>query len=928
MKCAPVTSGYVPQHQDCGPILRQGADDAVWALNPCSGAAAHRFERIVQDLPSHLAHIPPTVGFLLCAIAYDCVLAEGDLIAMAQATSSAVPPTVGSRVSWTSTREGYVHLDARCLSVRSRLIARRLPPQVDWPATLTELRGFLRKNYPDVDNTDGAQVLPKVLIDARTWWYLHLPLCLFSHVQGAVRMPILDEAVLRRLESETAQLAFQHTPSDETLGAAHDHALDELLDIPSKDQLAHPKHTICQIQSIFSIGTNLAGLRLATYLNARELRDKLTLAIDLMRSEGWVASVLLSWAVHLLNVGSVRKANPAISTLAAYVNILLEPLATTLRQLKYPPALYSQDDWVKLFEELRQHTTSGQHAAALASLHHWAVRTYGCDPMPDVMFQTVEATRVHTNLIWPHEQQRALELAATVSPDERVCRQVQVMLALGSGGLFRVGDLPGLTTKDLQEAGSGLRVHLNPGRGIHGGKSRASRRIVRLHDPALIGLINQWRVRRNLESGLGPNEALLLFGDPHTPRKLYRVGHCIRLVNDILRRATGDDSVSFHSLRHAGATARAYTLLTQAQSLSAVSPLDELCHEMGHATRQTLWSTYFHLPEFALRKASDLIPAIAALSAEEAAFWLALTPAALRQRACRAASESVQTADLYLQWVQQLADGASPTLRRPGECRAFQQPAATPPLTNASKDLHWVRQALAVIAQGSTSEAACMLLSCAPEDLRLLCLAIQLALGSLTTVGRNQSSPLLLASADTDHALAWARQQITRQHLAFDLGSNALLHVLAIFLEQNAHTPTCAEAALAWTKMRRRNVLSMHDPVATQAMLHLLRQASFPGDALVVRIQSETDSSNEGLLRTESSMREIRASVQLGVGASVRIERVRPRRGQPDLYLVVGRSRMTPGISAPSASLRMCEFHGLLFSLCVYQSMTKGISQP
>lgn len=927
MKCAPVTSGYVPQHQDRGPILRQRADDAVWALNPCSGAAAHRFERIVQDLPSHLAHIPPTVGFLLCAIAYDCVLAEGDLIAMAQATSSAMPPTVGSRVSWTSTREGYVHLDARCLSLRSRLIARRLPPQVDWPATLTELRGFLRTNYPEVDYTDDTRVLAKVLIDARTWWYLHLPLCLFSHVQGAVRMPILDEAVLRRLESGTAQLAFQHTPSDEALGAAQDHALDELLDIASNGLLAHPKQTICQIQSIFSISTNRAGLRLATYLNARELRDKLTLAMDLMRSEGWVASVLLSWAVHLLNVGSVRKANPAISTLAAYVNVLLEPLADTLCQLKYPPALYSQDDWVTLFEELRQQTMSGQHAAALASLHHWAVRTYGCDPMPDVMFQTVEATRVHTNLIWPDEQQRALDLAATVSPDERVCQQVQVMLALGSGGLFRIGEISGLTTTDLLDGDNSLCVHLSPGRGVHGGKSRAARRIVRIHDPALIALISQWRVRRNLESRLASNEAELLFGDPHSPRKLYRVGHCIRLVNDILRRATGDDSVSFHSLRHASATARAYTLLTQAQPLSAVSPLDELCHEMGHATRQTLWSTYFHLPEFALREASDLIPCIASLSAEEAAFWLALTPAALRQRACRAASESAPTAALYLQWVQQLTDGVSPNQRRPGECRAFQQPAATPSRTNASKDLHWVRQALAVIAQGSTSETACMLLSCAPEDLRLLCLAMQLALGSLTNVGRNQSSPLLLASADIDHALAWARQQITCQHLVFDLGSNALLQVLAIYLEQNAHTPTCAEAALAWTKMRRRNVLSLQDPVATQAMLHLLRQASFPSDALVVRIQAEIDSSNAGLLRTESSMREIRPSVQLGFGSSVRIERVRPRRGQPKRYLVVGRSRLAPGVSAPSASVRMGEFHGLLFSLCVYQSLSKGTTQ-
>ena len=923
MKHMAVTSDSFLQHQDRGPILRQGAKVEVWSLNPNSGTAAYRFHRFVQDLPSHLPHVSPALSLLLCAIGYDCALAESDLIAMAQASSSLVNPSVGSRVSWTSNREGYVHIEARCLSVRSLLIARQMPTQIDWPAILIELREFLQSNYPDADASGRVPVLTQVLSDARTWWYLHLPLCLFSHVQGAVRMAMLDETVLRRFQNETVELPIPQSPADVALGEAHDQALDGLLDVPSNELPAYPKQTISQIQSIFSISTNLAGLRLATYLNARELSDKLALAIDLMRSEGWVASVLLSWAVHLLNVGSVRKDNPAISTLAAYVHVLLEPLANTLRHLKYPPVLYSQDDWAKLFEDLRQHTTSGQHTAALASLHHWAVRTYGCDPLPDVMFQTVEATRVHANLLWPVEQQRALDLAATASPDERLCQQVQVMLALGSGGLFRVGDLPGLTTTDLEDDNGILRVHVNPGRGIHGGKSRAARRIVKIHDPAPIALITQWRARRMLESEHAPDETVLLFGDPHTPRRLYRIGHCIRLVNDILRRATGDDRVSFHTLRHAGATARAYTLLTHAQLPSAVSPLDELCHEMGHATRDTLWSTYFHLPEFALREASDRIPSIAALSAEEAAFWLDLTPAALRQRACRATSESAPTAALYLQWLRERASVVSPTLRQPGKQMILLQPTAAAPLPAAPTDLHWVRTALAVIVQGSTSEAACLRLSCGPQDLLSLCLAIQHALGLLTYVGRSHSPPMLLATADIDHALQWAHEQLTLQHWAFELGSNALLQDLAIYLERHARTEACAEAALAWAKMRRRSVLSMNDPAAAHTMLHLLRQASFPSDALVVRVQAETDSRSEGLLRTETAMRELRSAVSLGVGASVRIERVRPRRGHPDRYLVVGRSRLPPGISAPSAFVRMGEFHGLFFSLCVFQSMPK-----
>lgn len=928
MKSATVSSGRVPRPQDRGPILSQGTDVEVWGLNPESGAAAYRFQRFVQDLPTHLPNVSPALAMLLCAIGYDCILTECDLAAMAQAASSRVNLEVGSRVSWKSTREGHVHLEARCLSVRTRLITRRLPSQVDWSATLAELRGFLRTNYPEVGYTDEERIIAKVLIDARSWWYLHIPLCLYSHVRGAVRMAMLDATVLRRLQKEAVQHEEMSFSADAALGEAHDHSLDGLLDIPSNGLPTLPKQTMRQIQSIFAIGTNQVGLRLATYLNARELQDKLTLAIDLMRCEGWIAAVLLSWVVHLLNVGSVRKANPAVSTLSAYVNVLLEPLANTLRQMKYTPALYSQNEWAGLFDSLREQATTSQHAAALASLHHWAVRTYGCDPMPDVMFQKVETTRVHANLIWPHEQQRALDLATTVSPDERVCQQVQVMLALGSGGLFRVGDLSGLTLQDLQDRGNCLWVHVNPGRGVHGGKSRAARRIVRIDNPALMPLITQFRVRRGLESAHAPNETVLLFGDPHQSRKLYRMGLCTRLVNDILRRATGDDRVSFHSLRHAGGSARAYALLTKPQPPSAVAPLDELCHEMGHATRHTLWSAYFHLPEFALRESSDQIETIASVSAEEAAFWLELSPAALRQRACRATSGSEPKAGLYRQWVHDLADSEFPVFRQPGERNALLQPTTPPPRPTTLRDLLWVRQALAVIAQGSTSEAACLRLSCAPQDLQLLCQAIQQALASLTNVARTHPPPLLLASADTDHALEWAQQQLTCQHWVFDLASHTLLQDLARYLEGNARAQTCVEAALAWSKMRRRDVLSMHDPVATQVMLHLLRQAGFPANALVVRVQAETDHSAEGLLRTESAMREIRAAFQLAANASIRIESVKPRRGHPQRYLVVGRSRLTPGVSAPSASVRMGEFHGLFFSLSVFHSFSKGTMSP
>lgn len=133
---------------DRGPILRVGSEDAVWTLNPASGAAAHRFDRFVRDLPNQLRSVSPQVGLLLCLLGYDCIITKVDLIAAAQATSAASSAT-GHRVVWTSEHEGYSHLEARCLSTRSRLHARRLPAPVDWSLAIKELENLLRSSYPE-----------------------------------------------------------------------------------------------------------------------------------------------------------------------------------------------------------------------------------------------------------------------------------------------------------------------------------------------------------------------------------------------------------------------------------------------------------------------------------------------------------------------------------------------------------------------------------------------------------------------------------------------------------------------------------------------------------------------------------------------------------------------------------------------------------
>lgn len=908
--------------RDRGPSLQQGADDAVWTINPWSASAYNRFDQFVRDLPRNLPSIPAPVAFLLSVLGYDCILNEADLIALAQSVSNNLDRAPGGRLTWLSDREGYRHTEARCLSMRTRLAANQLSSEVDWAAAMAELETCLRRIYPDAVPRLRSTALELALTDAKTWWYWHLPLCLYSHVRGLNRMPILDEQVLRRLFAQPSGLIIDSLASDSALEQAHDAVGDNLLAPPSNDTTQASQQATALIQSVFSVTVNNAGLRLATHLNSKELRDKLVIVTEMVRTEGWISAVLLSWAIHLLTVGSIRKANPAVSTLSAYVSSLLGPLAEALHELQYSPACYTQKDWNRLFEILRQHAGTGQHSAALASLHSWAVRTYGCDPMPDVMFQSAEETRVHANLVWPHEQHRALEYASNVSPDERVSHQVQVLLALGSGGLFRAGELPGLLTRDVFLDGAILYVHLNPGRGLHGGKSRAARRIVRIHDQALTQIVLNWRDRRVLESGSDDRASIFLFGDPHNPRQLYRVGHCVRLVNELLRRATGDDRVSFHSLRHANASARAFSLLTQLQPARGVSPLDELCFELGHSSPDTLWSTYFHLPEFALRVASDRIEAVSLYSTEETARWLGITPAAARQRVARETSESKSAFDLYRDWLEERLDADAPDF---GEYLRFSAPRTTsirPWIPDTQRDLLWVQKALAAVDGDFSVESLCLRLSCSQQEIVSLSLAAQHAIGLLKRTDRDHHVGLLLPNAQAAHALQWLRQQIAFHEFRFHLNENAQLDQLATYLNQHSDQSIATGAAQAWTVMLRHNVLSLHDPAATQQLLGLLQAASFPADSLVIRIQSAGQSTDE-CGRIEAHAKDLAESFIRDFGFPVRVERVRPRRGYPLRYLVICRNRLRPGLCAPSAAVRMHEIHGLFFSLVVFQSFRK-----
>lgn len=921
MKASRVTIEMLGQRRTTSALeLNAGLDECVWGLKPDTALHVHRLRTFMDNLPRHLLDAAPTTRVVLCVIAYECITTVKELNCFLQASSQRLLLPGAARVSWERVSDTQ-KVDARSINARTELALQQVDGDVDWLIELERVESFLKGVYP-CDQHHIQSCLEQVLEDAKAWWYLKLPSYLLSHVLSLSSMPILPDKVIARLLP--TKLDLTHIDQDFTesswLQAVEDEALDASLDLARNQKLSLPYRTIEQLKSVCSVAQNEAGIRLSTHLNKSSTQTKVSLLSNYLATEGWIAATATSWVIHLLTFGSLRKSNPAMSTISTYIQTGLLPLCEELQKLGRPPGFMTQCDWRNLHRSLITAMQGHQCTAVLASIHVWAIRVYGCQPMPEIIFKSSDSARVHTNILWPTEQNAALLLAYEATPDERTNSQCMAILALGIGGHFRIGELPSLTTSDIEATSQGLRIKVDPGRGLHGGKSTAARRVVRIEDATAVELIRNWINRRNEESQTSSKDEVLVFGDPKRQRTLYRFGQCTRLVNQILKKCSGDDSVSFHTLRHTGGSMRMLRILDCGHLPFAVDPLDETCHEFGHEGPDTLAETYAHLFEFALRRAIDRAVAMTEITSTEAALWLNKAPTTLRQqkRRSQTPSKSSYFASLLLDaaWEKHPKGNA---VDMPVPLAAISLPL---PGARQSVDLKWLMHALDLIQRRTELSKALLQLSCSVSQLEGVCQAIDSASQRMNDSQLRSFTQTLLATASTKHHLDVASALLRKLDWNFKANDAPVLKKLLKAIIARCNSTEASIASYAWLKMQRKGVLDLEDVVATRALLDFLKSAGLSPQCLVYRRQKNSIAIHSGE-DTSAPRLTIASVVTDAFDASVRIEEVEPRRGFPLHYLLLSRKPLQPGNQAASATLRMSEFHSMFFALCIFWELKK-----
>lgn len=884
-------------------------------MRPVPGAAAGvaRFERFIRwVLNDGITVLTRPQLIIATVLIAEGLGSEADFIACVSALAAAVRRGHNVHASWLVKDELHRRSISDITLIAAKSVAANTATPVDWKKELKGFSDTLGLFYPDCKDLAGPHRIASALNDGLAWIYLNCPMVCVGYISGAQPLSLLSERARdrqcgRHESPAQSRTNLEDDPLAEAMDLALEKAFDDAKPAPSSQWIVEA------LTKLVSVSSGEDGMRAADYLKKDAVRQRLgSVAQTLARSGTPVDGLLLAWVLYLLQTGSLHLKNPKLSTIRRYTHAAVKHLHRSLNRVPVAPADMNQSEWESLFKEvLNVDDATGELRCAVASFHCFLVGELGVDPQPWLFAGVEDISAVSANVVWPDEITRASNLISTFGSDLRLRQSMKVMLSIGAGNKVRIGEVRSIRLCNIHLRGEDLEIEVAPRRTHHQGKSAAARRILKYGKTEHQVAIKAW-LQRRIDESAEPDE--LLFGDPHQPDRGYKMGACQRILNQTLRAATGDSSVSFQTLRHTAISRHLHHTLMNAQLHHPISPITKISVEAGHSNERTTFANYFHWPEELIRHWIDMALAPFINSPAIAAKWLNRPADRLRQGRQRSARRAEYLPALIR--VEALSLMASPrqssthiTLIKDGSS----DPGDVMPLVSLTR-------LLGDLMANHSMSGICSRNSSIEKTVAHVCHAVADIVRKLEIRGsRNQ--PSLSKNANEQISLEFARERLRRLNYRFDARKEDHLSALV----QQLHSVTdladqLAKAATAWTDVLANEVLSLVDPDAARPLIRLMREGGISPDHLVMRVQSidpDDLAINQALLGS-IKVTAARAVMEEMYEASVQIECVSRRRGRPDVYLMLSRKRTGTGKPAASASCRMNRFHGLMFALAVW----------
>lgn len=518
------------------------------------------------------AGLSPAAEVAARLISFELVLDRGELTTILSALPGGVyrSSTDELLLEW-SWGAGWV--DRRVLHPLTGRALECLGEAISLGELWRELAQRIRTVVPVWDDADDEAVLARLFDTGRAWAALNLPGFLVAHVCRDAPLCALPRSALARGETGRGlvdtEIERLRRTDPRQLGGLLDAVLSEA---PPGSDL---RPLIVALKSAIRSAIKLEG----THQRMRQgMLDAIAPLTDAAARAGWQVALIYAWTIDFVESGTQRVAALSVHTILGYVPPVLEPLLIALEPLPALPR--DAGAWSKVYQQvlaLRGPGARKNAASALASLHRHLVTWHEVEPLRAALHAELDELPPAANTIWPHELERIQTWLDAATFDTRLVATLRVAFQVAWSCRLRTSELLTLRLNNVGEA----VIEVAPMIRDRAPKSDSGLRTMVLDAPAQ-EVLARWVRRRRSE---GAQDDSLLFGDPHTPERVYRRALLQQLLIELPRAVTGDPDVVFHTLSHAWCNRR---IAERKRPAGDVDWLTEVAAGMGHFSASSL----------------------------------------------------------------------------------------------------------------------------------------------------------------------------------------------------------------------------------------------------------------------------------------------------------------------------------------------------
>lgn len=764
---------------------------------------------------------------------------------------------------------GWINEDGRQQRIQLGNISLKLLSGTDWTLVQKLSIECLAEHYWGYGT---VELTLQIFTGDQLAWFSEIASGPFvDHFQSIIPMTVLSDDCYIRLQTKMALVA-----DGDAEDIAHEGALYQSFEGWLEPQGNDDNPSVANEIRDLSKGARVDNRQGDKSRLLEKYKNKLSDAID----AGPLTSLILAWAIHLLLHGTKGQSSIAYKTIKNYVRVLVEPIFSALKHKDFER--WELSTFEEVYDELMRNVipgSQGDMASAIKSWHHFLVSWLDVPPLKKQYHAEVLLSIPLANVLWPHEYELIQTWLANASLDTRLGLCLKAMINVAFRKRFRINEILKLRVRDVQILDNVVQIN------VRGTKSIYSKRRIDLEIDECPEFVELVRYRQNELASMGE----YLFGDPNRIGKIYSLSKLYTCANHLLKSATGDMSIRFHSLAHTVVSSELIVPLVGGTS-SLTNSLHQLSSDFGHYSILTSCSEYMHRYEGAMRETIDRGMSNLKISYQVAERWSDKSSSAMRKQASRSGANKQ-----VVQWQSIFTSSCKVDVQDVSFNRKVAEPKPPAFLSNnVSINLSNILSVFSDVQKRLSLEIIALRQSLSLQDINDLLRIAKKTLSncSNSNVDFSFSTELVVHELQQVDWIWFAKPSIAKEKSIIKIAQK--------------HYRSFSTGIDAWLLLNKNGYLSLSNQLCADQFLKLLAQLSIPKNKLAIAYTNACD---------HQYLRMLQACFFEYFHLTVPTFEVGKRGGRPDAYLLFSSKKISANSMPGSAALSTSGLNAILFSI-------------